>query len=1161
MTDQRNHEALEEFKSLRGTNTESLFVSSKDILDRIITSLNQNGIGQQSKIINSFEYNNVKYDLDEDMCKSIMAIIGEISTPQDKKNIVNNQYSTNAFLEKITEMMLQIQEQPQKWRPIIRGYLHIIDKTNYKQLARIINDLVSYHLMEYLWTKSFKEEVSFCFTTMSELSFHLGIACLKWWFLHIIEEGLYKHENERYKMFQLNYEIKENEEFKDIIDLFQKLHNKYVEFKRDAKLEGRKPSVENFLENMDTNPDEDQITDYEKIAVTIGAFFVDQLTIFNLLREVPREEFTSKRSTVLALAQEYEQNLIRATSYYKPSLLSNYKRPVNIIEDKETRSAFIVRDSSNASGNKKFTYTYSDILSECVETNEVTYCINTPFLGYYMEYFNYIYSLDWNVIITDPSSKQSTEIEHFLYITYNFNISDLRHTFKTNEILALLNYIKDKKVFNTKYARQLRRQLSANHKILKQYLLSQEKQGKLTFKDFIEDPVLDSKYEEYAMNCEKSSKLLTFYSKISAQKYFIINFLADAFIYKHFKHFFLERKVTSIGRLQTLPHFISLQTNKFSRAFIIYKVNNNFQINEYNFKYYRKIFRKTLKYVSPKLKELTYTQFQELLTKNHEEYILSYFSKNVTINDLMSLDFQNLNGILEKLINEKAFKKTQTALLGLSILYYKKNLCLYEGKEPFVFLDSTMSGTQHMANLFRHKTAARNGSLIGSVKYDLNLIFLKELKECLSQKVPTIANNFLKKIGFADNEILTLTLENVLYNINEKLVLLNYDIDIKALNEAVKGHTLTTKLDLYFKEISKYDLELLNANLDVNSDTNIIFETVPTYEINKHANIKDINQILCLFTKSHFPSIFNAKQKVKKNENIIKNILIVLLRYTLKTIENAYPQFYNLLDHRDVIKQRIMATAYGMTTFGGLQTIRHHLTNAAIENGMITMSKIYINVVAELTSNYFEHKFSAEHLDYVNNFLKLGSFLNFRSEAELHFETEYLTWTYRPKIFKQMRYNVARWNAKNNNFKTLNRRSISIMYKTNEIDRKKVQSSFAPLIIQSIEANLMINWLVSSSKINRLLQDKLQIPYFYSPNYDCFGVNFRHAALLRLHLEHCYHETYRMNFRKSLEDIFHSLPTDEKEELTNKYLTHLIQKPGTLLFWDGIITNPYFVTA
>lgn len=447
-----------------------------------------------------------------------------------------------------------------------------------------------------------------------------------------------------------------------------------------------------------------------------------------------------------------------------------------------------------------------------------------------------------------------------------------------------------------------------------------------------------------------------------------------------------------------------------------------------------------------------------------------------------------------------------------------------------------MSGTQHIANLFHHQEAAKNGSLVGIEKYDLNHIFLAEFKRCLCDKVPSIACEFLKGLQFTDKEIDNMNLQNILFHINKNLHAICNNINLDKLNEILEAN-LTSMLDSYFQEISKFDLDSLN-------------DKIPQIET------ESLKQMESLLTGYSFKSIL----QINKNIIIIKNILIVLLYYTIKTIEKAQPKIYDLLNYRELIKQRIMATSYGMTTFGGLQTIRDHIFDKSLESGLINTNRTHLNILAEMMSNYFENKFNAEHLNYVTDFLKLAKFLKFRKEKALSFSTKYLTWTYQPRKLKLLRYNIARWHFVNKTKKTMKRRSVSILYKTNDIDRQKISNAFAPLVVQTIEATLMINWLISAQKINDLLLQKLQINYSYSSNYDCFGINYKHAAILKWHLEHSYYETYKMNFYENLINIFESLPSNKKKDVLN-ILSNLFQLENSPLYWDGIITNNSFVTA
>lgn len=637
----------------------NIFISEENILENIEKFLK--GITPQETVLNTFEYKGIKYQLDDNICQKILTMISDLPIAE-KEKIVLQKYRFTALLSKIREMVKHIIKdflEDKKCSPIIRTYFLIINKANYDQLARVINDIISYYMVEHLWTKTFDKNPKFLMITFAELSFHLGTACLHWWFNYVKEEKLHRKHPE----LRDNYKVKRSQQSKEFLNWYQDVNE---QFKNITKLKGKSTFLNNFSINTL------KVKNFEKLSITVGAYFVDHLLNNQILTEIDRDELTKKRATVITLNEVYEESITRATSYYKPILTSKKEQVQDVIlEDKDKQYKFMIKNASSLSDNTKFVYKKEQALEDCINANEVTYCINTPFFDYYLQYFSYIYNLDWKKVINEPDSNEAIEIVDFLLITFNINIKDLRLNIENNKILILLEYIKDtEKIFNITLSKKLNKDWYAKGKSLKAYLDNpKEKRQGMNLKQFLENTKIDLKYEKYIRNYEKSKLLLDCYNKIAAQKYFIINFLRDAYIYKHFKFFYLEKKITSIARLQYLSFFLSLQTNKFGRAFLMYYVREK-QITDTNFEQYKQILSDNLTHVKTKLDNMTYANFIETSKKCQEEYILSYFSKDTKINDLLSIKFNEFQITLNSILKNNVFKNTNTALLSISLLYY-----------------------------------------------------------------------------------------------------------------------------------------------------------------------------------------------------------------------------------------------------------------------------------------------------------------------------------------------------------------------------------------------------------------------------------------------------------------------------------------------------------
>ena len=614
----------------------------------------------------------------------------------------------------------------------------------------------------------------------------------------------------------------------------------------------------------------------------------------------------------------------------------------------------------------------------------------------------------------------------------------------------------------------------------------------------------DSKLKDLLIKKNEARIKNKIFSKIVAQKYFVLNFLIDATIYSHFDYFILPRQISYVKRLTTLPTFLTLQGNKFARAFLMTYINDHKFVEESTYETYKNIIIEELPSAKKHIETETYTKFVSENKRLQEEYLVQFF-KNKTKKDLLDLDFTSLKDILCNL-NINVFKKANTSNMALAIFHFFKNPEKYTTARPFIYFDSTSNGTQMIATTFHNKQAAIHSCLVGEEKYDINKIFLKDI------------NIFFNKIKILSNDIISK---------------------------------------------SGYDKALLNKDLfcqDINHIHNL-------------KNIFDINDLICLL------EVLSQKEKhmitscftygVKRTYIFDSKTLafdLIRLNFIIEFIMKEESWLINILQERDLIKKRIMAEAYGMTQSGGMNAIENAINEYAIEHGHISYNIPLIRLFANIINKYFWAVFKPIYLTYMIDFLTLNThFKNLK--RPLKYSDCYGEWHYIPRKSKRLQCSIKEYYKSDVTRKSkYNRRHINVKLYSSNLDNKKIQSSYCPFMIHSIETMLTNTYLITGQSLNKSLLNKLNITYSVVPNFDCFATNIDNATLILHHLINSYNFVYHQSPIDNIRNTFNELSSDTcdtNENVNifnaNKALNLLQQNTNSSNYWDGIIRNPYFV--
>nr|NP_062859.1 hypothetical protein PhpooMp14 [Physarum polycephalum]BAB08093.1 unnamed protein product [Physarum polycephalum] len=612
--------------------------------------------------------------------------------------------------------------------------------------------------------------------------------------------------------------------------------------------------------------------------------------------------------------------------------------------------------------------------------------------------------------------------------------------------------------------------------------------------------------------------LLNCYYKVVAQKFYNAHFIKDAIIYQHFEYFYLPIEISGVGRILTVSHILSFQTNKFARPFLNYFIKNKITMD---FEIYDKMKALFANYLSADstLQNMSFDLFEKQTKDLQDEHLASFFNKSTPLIQ-HSLSFDYLSKMIHIIKNYA--KKPGEILNILSILYYKEKNALYNNSELVIFLDSTMSGSQHLATIFKNKLAAKNSCLISTdeTKFDLNINCLEKFQLFITKALSDETSKYLAKFDINRNDLYALNLAEISNLLCKKIF--NSEITISCLKSYLK------------KMAFKYEVTPCAI-----SDTYSFPDSF-------------MQECKCIISDKVLMKI----SKKKKTIVFLKKLLIVFYDYAINKINKKEPWILENIMDRIIIKQSTMADLYGMTIGGSRKSISNALIEKIIEKGKFDINLSYIHIFSDILSKYYKYFYKTNYLPYCDTYLTLREFLK-KMEGPLTMSTEFLTWSYNPRKMKILRINVVKYSKITNDLKSLKRRMINVAYFTGKIDQTKIYNSVSAFIIHTEEARLMMYFIYSSQQLNKALHENLGISYYYTQNYDCFGINYSFIVFLKIQLKLNYKTCYTHELFPSL---FKILNTTDPHYLTfAQLLFDLNKSPNDDNYWDGIITSPYFV--
>lgn len=1120
--------------------------------------------------VNGFTYKNKRYPLNEEMCKDLYKIIMQLPINAQEET-VKNQATFGKLYSNILDALKKTVNNltdPSILKQKQIYFTEFFALTQCKEadliaLASIICDNLSHIMVETIWS-TFEKKSPIFQATFTDLALTIGLSIITWLFEKSSVKLRYKvpeedklTPEEQAELFSSEESLQNfylSEKIGDILYLKKNISIKFRHWYENAHfihaLSKTPLPPKTFLALAKyqgiSNEDDEKLLKLQKaIPIVLGTFFVEILLLkHNILedtivsdtvdtvedKKVPQKKTLKEgRANVVMLQQEYIADMTLAHSYYKPLLDPGIPIKTKTTVEKHPelpKIEFNLHSKTNSNYANKFNYDRSEALKEVLVPN-IQYSINIPFLECYINYLKDIYRIPFSVLL---------KIFEILDLTKD----DISFRNK------LLNYLQDltvENIFDTNFYRKLNasyKEAKISHKnaykaakdnntITGENLSSFLFQENNKFLDELKDKVSREKLK------------LDLYTKIAAKKYFLIQFLTDVNLYKDFDHFYIPQEISGIGRIQTIIHFLSLQGNKLATALIVTNSTGK-TIDPYMFDKFKTILSTSLPEAINEISTLTYDAYINKTKKIQEEYIISFF-KDITLEELFHIDITNLKSAVNFCINNNKFKKIKTAFIGLSMLHYTEYKTLYQNKEPFVYYDSTTSGTQHVATIFCDLKAAKHSCLAGTEKVDINKIFLKQFESFITQGISKISTEYLTTLNSCRetaNKHLNVNFLKNLHKLVCKTLKINYkNVDFKTLDD------FFTYIFTLYKKNDFQDLKNIPE--------------IPTSFMQECCTLFDKNL-----------KIIQEKFSIE-NKKLTEYLLVTILDNIIITIFETLPWIKSFLGEREIIKKTIMAECYGMTMYGGIRAIYDAFIDKAFETGFYKINLRYLRIFSTIMASYFAKHFREHHLNYMQNLRKITSYAKYLS-GPLKYSHEYLTWEYAPKKIKTFRIamqsclgaNESNNFMPNSNMKSnyrYHRRFINVSYVKDEIDKRKIRSAMLAFIIQTVEAYLLMYWLMVSKELKIQLSDNFNISLNYTPNYDCFGTNFSNAALLELSLKHSYKHNYQQPFYIYIQKMFENSSKEHQykwREVRN-YIKSLRNAPFTENYWDGEITNPFYV--
>lgn len=745
-----------------------------------------------------------------------------------------------------------------------------------------------------------------------------------------------------------------------------------------------------------------------------------------------------------------------------------------------------------------FTYKIKSKTNKIISNNEQPFCINKPFFNLYKNYIKDIKKIKFSIsLFTEPLTEDAIDIINYIKIHYNFDIYQL-----------YLTMPKSKKYINNILS------FIGDHK---------------TFYDYKLDQKL---YKSYKAKRKKYKAYLKTNS-LSNEGTFVPEFIYQKKVFDDTT----ERtmlKQTMDKALYKRNLYLKIANLKY---FILNSIQDAYLYSKFNVMYIPKHLH----------------SIGRLLTS---VYFLSYQTHKFI------RGFLCLKSDSNKQITQESFYEYRKILFNLAKKMSKKGT------------DNEILSSFHSAKFFENFELFKTQTSVLEQAYILSFFnkiqCINDIKfkfDNLKELIAVLCkNNFINKYEKA-----TQTLSIVIYIMYPKMynnmeLILNLDCTLSG----------TQQIALLFKDAlaAKHGCLIGNTLHDIRKSFNLnliqFFDDLTEYS---NGSMDPNNEN---FFISQFKILIS--KKVLENNDLLQ--CINAYSNFLKKIKENYPWITEILTDKKLIKKRLMAEPYGMTESGGNASIFAAINDYTFEKGIYIQNKKPLYFLSKIISNYFNRNFKPVLLPYQSTFLLLRKFLKYNSKEPLSYTTPFLQWSYSPKKSKIRRFNIKNYttieapaNAVSNNNtsfvgKPLRRRFINIQYMTDTIDVLKIRNSMCPFIIHTSEQTLVLFTLQFTILLNKDLKNNPKFPLLYcAPVYDCFGTNMKQALILFFILEISYYKLYNSTIRDSLKKLvpypLHNLNTKKAEKQVDDYLLlkSFINKPNNPAYWDGKITNPFFIKS
>src|ERR1700748_742131 len=1143
------------------------------IIQAIVDYLKYRTIDRNHIIVNSFHYDNTVYFLNAADTQNMYNIIVDVSTDK-AKDFFSSQYQTSFLDEAIRKMLKTFNKkyslEPQKRKrnyiknnhdkdydilfekevSILQGLLN--NEKSRENLIYLISKTLSYFLFQNIVETFYENKKMPYETSYSNLSYNLGKVVSDYVFEFLLDKYNLKTKTE-YSYVRILKKITQTFSSVDGLNriiAFYKTQGIYFSYDKfyywfaknhliyllttkypDQKKQAKKEIWDSLQFNQDSILTNKQILSDKfmiKLNLKLGSLFVDLCIENKILIEELKD-----RTRYVILNGKYVENVSRSACFSKPYLSAG-----NIFQRKKfdldnTFSFQLSGDDSEISSIRNFeNYQVSDKLKNLLKNEDTKFCINREFLKLYLYYLEFVFNLDFNIIFDEPNSETSDIIFNFFYTHFFINLKDivLNKSLDRKFVEKLLNFSKDfNKLYDIDFYKQLDQARKLDSKTEKLKILKTSSFSNYWLNVFIgteKKPNSTSNSREKDLNKLK----LEYFNIVSGYKFFLFGFIQDAFLYSHLQHFLIPNTIAYVGRIFTKPFFLNLQTSNFVKGFIhCYRDNLKDVQSESDFQVFKKVINSNIQtsFIKENIDKMTFNEFNIKNETYVSDFIKSFFNNDIIIHEF-KVD-SDLKTSLNKIINK--IKKPKNIIWALSLLYYQQNKNEYKNSSPYLQVDATSSGLQHIAMLLKNKTLGTLSNLIGFDKKDIHTNFTLDFKYFLLTELPEYTSEIYKRLNLSKQDLLTNKKTFVTNICVAYLRLFNLSPSEKMLNVTHSANSMLLNIEYILLRHGLLDIFIFNKKT--------ISEKFPNYS---DLFYKKLNAIF----KDDYCIRDRNNKRIKVNINILPSLIPVAALILDAIVSDIFDEITWLKDvsfDRDIAKSRIMPQAYGMTLQGGFKAILNGFKEKSHLIGSTKIDKSRLSMFCTIYNYYLARYFEPNFLD-IKTYLNLGVLIS-QFKQPIQMTNPNLSWTYKPYHRKSFEFSIKRFAPYVTVLETeeriiqkkVNRRTINFQLKMNSINHGQIRQAICAFIIHTSDSYLMQSFLFTSNIISKNLRDN-RILFSDRPNHDCIYSLYNHGYISKLIFLDAYNvlnNEYFFNFfRKTFENPVGI--TEKEKKRRNKLL-------------------------